>query len=397
MLLAFALLTLTGCQGGTATVIPPTPTTAFPSETATQTSTAPPPTETFTAIPVTETPTLIPTIPPSTVELEGTEIPEGFSLIKFAEIPNPTAFAFDPQERLYVTSLDGRVYLLHDENQDGRSDWQMVFSETYNRPLGVAVHEPTGDVYVSQWRTITRLTDRDGDNKAEDAGDLVRELPEGLHQNDSLEFGPDGFLYIGIGSTCDACSDPDARSATIMRFNVTTGEGEIIARGLRNPYDVAFHPETGELFATDNGRDDLGLNAPFEELNHIMQGGDYGWPDCWNEQDVPGCEDTIPAVAFFEAGSSANGVDFYNGERFPAEYRGNAFVSIFGSSRKATQTGIQRVILTPNDNAYAGQADWFIKFPQGVKPLPVSSGPDEALYVGDFAGGVIYRISYGIP
>lgn len=386
---------MAACQPGTATVVPPTPTAAFLTETPT--STPPPQTDTPTAIPATETPTPLPTIPPSTVELAGAELPEGFSLIKFAELPGPTAFAFDPQGRLYVTSLDGRVYLLHDENQDGRSDWQVVFSETYNRPLGVAVHEPTGDVYISQRRTITRLTDTDGDNQAEDGGDLVRGLPGDLHQNDGLEFGPDGLLYIGIGSTCNACREPDPRSATIMRFDVTTGEGEIFATGLRNPYDVAFHPETGDLFATDNGRDDLGLNAPLEELNHIMQGADYGWPDCWNEQDVPGCEDTIPAVAFFEARSSANGVDFYDGDRFPAEYRGNAFVSIFGSSRKVTQTGIQRVILTPHGNTYTGQDDWFIKFPQGVKPLPVSSGPDNALYVGDFAGGIIYRISYGVP
>lgn len=380
------------CQAG----IPSTPTAALP-ETATQTSTPPPATKTLTPIPATETPTLVPTIPPSTVELEGTELPEGFSLIKFAEVPSPTAFAFDAQGRLFVTSVDGRVYLLHDENRDGRSDWQVIFSETYYRPLGVAVHESTGDVYVSHQATITRLRDSNGDNQAEDAGDLVRGLPEGRHQNDGLEFGPDGLLYIGIGSTCDACREPDPRSATIMRFDVTTGEGEVFATGLRNPYDVAFHPETGDLFATDNGRDDLGLDAPVEELNHIMQGSDYGWPDCWNEQDVPGCEATIPAVAFFEAGSSANGVDFYNGERFPAEYRGHAFVSIFGSSRKVTQTGVQRIILTPNGNTYAGRADWFIKFPQAVKPLPVLFGPDDALYVGDFAAGIIYRISYGLP
>jgi glucose/arabinose dehydrogenase len=111
-------------------------------------------------------------------------------------------------------------------------------------------------------------------------------------------------------------------------LNVESGESEIYATGLRNPYDIAFHPETGDLFATDNGRDDLGLEQPFEELNHIIQDGDYGYPDCWNEQDLAGCEDTIPAVAFFEAHSSANGVDIYNGERFPAEYRGDVFVSI---------------------------------------------------------------------
>ena len=85
---------------------------------------------------------------------------------------------------------------------------------------------------------------------------------------------------MGIGSTCDACFEADFRSATIMRFNIETGTAEVFASGLRNPYDLAFHPITGALFATDNGRDDLGLEAPAEELNHIIQGGHYGFPDC---------------------------------------------------------------------------------------------------------------------
>jgi glucose/arabinose dehydrogenase len=133
-------------------------------------------------------------------------------------------------------------------------------------------------------------------------------------------------------------------------------------------------------------------------LNHIVQGGDYGYPDCWNEQDQPGCEDTIPAIAFFESHSSANGVEVYNGEQFPAEYRGNAFVSIFGSWLKPNvQTGIQRVILKPNGDTYTGEASWFIRFPAGVMPLPLLLGPDEAMYVGDYVNDAIYRVSYGLP
>jgi glucose/arabinose dehydrogenase len=203
---------------------------------------------------------------------------------------------------------------------------------------------------------------------------------------------------MGLGSTCDACDDPDPLSASILRFHVETGASEVHATGMRNPYDIAFHPGTGDLFATDNGRDDLGMEAPFEELNHILPGADYGYPDCWNEQDQPGCEKTIPPVAFFEAHSSANGVDFYAGETFPAEYRGNAFVTIFGSWLKASvQTGIQRVVLSPSAETYTAETSWFIRFPAGVMPLPILSGPDEALYVGDYINDAIYRISYGMP
>ncbi|HKY56084.1 MAG TPA: PQQ-dependent sugar dehydrogenase [Anaerolineales bacterium] len=383
------ILVLVSCQPvSTSTVTPSLPSaTAFPTETPTIL----PPTST-------ETPPSIPTVPASVVELEGAEIQPGFSLIKFVDFYRPIAFAFDAQGRLFVTSQDGNVYILSDENQDGRVDSRFTFAAGFYMPLGVAVHEPTGDVYLSHQGKITMLRDTNGDNRADVQEIFAADLPFDLHQNDNLKFGPDGWLYIGVGSTCDACDDPDPRSASILRFNINTGESEIYATGMRNPFDLAFHPSTGELFATDNGRDKLGMDAPFEELNHIIQGGDYGYPDCWNEHEMPGCENSIPAVAFFEAHSSANGVDFYAGGNFPTEYHGNAFVSIFGSWLKPNvQTGISRVIFTPNGQTYNGEVSWFVRFPTGVMPLPLLFGPDDALYVGDYVNDAIYRISYGMP
>ena len=386
-LVMLIVLTLVACQSVTSTATSPSlATTSFPTKTPIPQPTA------------TETPTPIPTIPASSVELKGAEVPQGFSLIKFADLYRPTAFAFDAQGRMYVTSQDGNVYLLRDEDKDGRADSRMTFSSGYYFPLGVTVHVPTGDVYVSHQGKITVLSDTNGDDKADLQKIFAEGLPFDLHQNDNLKFGPDGRLYIGVGSTCNACDDLDRRSAAILCFNIDTGESEVYATGLRNPFDIAFYPENGELFATDNGRDDLGMDAPLEELNHIIQGGDYGYPDCWNEQDAPGCENTIPAVAFFEAHSSADGLDFYNGEKFPAEYLGNAFVSIFGSWLKPNvQTGIKRVILTPHADTHTGETSWFVRFPEGVMPLPLLFGPDGALYVGDYVNDTIYRISYGMP
>jgi putative membrane-bound dehydrogenase-like protein len=389
------MLVLAGCRPATSTATssPLTPTTTSFTETPVAPSTA-----TTGAATEAITPTPVGTVPPSTVELEGAEVPPGFSLIKFADLYRPTGFAFDEQGRLFVTSQDGNVYVLQDEDQDGRADGRTTFATGYYFPLGVAIHDASGEVYVSYQGAITVLKDTNDDGRADEQRFLVDDLPFDKHQNDNLEFGPDGWLYIGVGSTCDACEDPDPRSASILRFNVESGESEVFATGMRNPFDIAFHPETGALFATDNGRDDLGLEGPFEELNHIVQGGNYGYPNCWNEQDQPGCENTIPPIAFFESHSSANGVDIYNGEEFPGEYRGNAFVSIFGSWLKAgVQTGIQRVVLTPSGETYLAQADWFIRFPSGVMPLPLLFGPDGAMYVGDYIGEAIYRVSYGLP
>jgi glucose/arabinose dehydrogenase len=341
-------------------------------------------------------PTMQATVPASIVELDGAELPPGFSLIKFASVPRPTAFAFDAMGRMYVTSQDEHIYLVTDENKDGRADNISIFASGYVFALGIAVQQSTGDVYVSHQGVISVLRDENGDHEADGERILAGDLPFDMHQNDNLEFGPDGWLYIGVGSTCDACEDSSPLSAGILRFNVETGDREVFATGLRNPYDLAFQPGTGELFATDNGRDDLGMDVPFEELNHIVQGGNYGYPNCWNAGDQPGCEKTIPAVAFFEAHSSADGVDFYNGQAFPAEYQGNAFVTIFGSWLKTgVQTGIQRVVLSPDDKS--SETSWFVRFPTGVMPLPISSGPDGGLYVGDYINGVIYRISYGMP
>ena len=380
------IVLLAGCQPVTGTVTTPPPTSTFvPTETPVP---QPSPTETVTPIP---------TVPPSVVELKGADVPPGFSLIKFADLYRPTAFAFDDQGRVYVTSQDGNVYLLQDEDQDGRADSRSTFATGYTFPVGVAVSHPTGDVYVSYQGAITILKDTDGDGRADEKKIFVDNLPTGKHQNDNLKFGPDGKLYVGVGSTCDACEDSDPRSAAILRFDITTGESEIFATGMRNPYDLAFQPGTGELFATDNGRDDLGMDSPFEELNHIVPNGDYGYPSCWNEQDQQGCENTIPAISFFESHSSADGLDFYNGKTFPSEYRGNAFVSIFGSWLKPNvQTGIQRVVLSKIGDTEKGETSWFIRLPQGSMPLPLLFGPDEALYVGDYINDAIYRISYGL-
>jgi putative membrane-bound dehydrogenase-like protein len=389
-LISFHLFVLVACQP-TSTSIPVA--TSSPAITLASPTDMPLPPSTATSFP-----TASPTIPVSVIELAGTEVLPGFSIIKFADVYRPTAFAFDGQGNLYVTSTDSKIYRLTDSDRDGRAESETVFAAGYYLPLGITVHATTGDVYVSHQGGITILQDTDGNGQADTDRVLVNNLPTDLHQNDNLKFGPDGWLYMGLGSTCDACTQSDPRSATILRFNVETGESEIYATGLRNPYDIAFYPTTGDLFATDNGRDDLGMDAPLEELNHIVQHGDYGFPNCWNEQDQPGCENTVRAVAFFESHSSADGLDFYNGDRFPAEFRGNAFVSIFGSWLKPdVRTGIQRVLLTAEGETYTGNNSWFIRFPEGVMPLPLLFGPDDALYVGDYINDAIYRISYGVP
>ncbi|MCA9946907.1 MAG: PQQ-dependent sugar dehydrogenase, partial [Anaerolineales bacterium] len=330
------------------TAVPPT------AQSPTETPTSPPAASaTATTAPTTAEP--LPT-PVAIIELAGATVPPGFSFIKFADLYRPTSLSFDNAGRLYTTSFDGTVHILSDEDGDGRSDNDTVFANGFSTALGITLRPGSSDVYVSSNGQITLLRDENGDDRADVRQQVVSGLPTGLHQNDNLKFGPDGLLYIGIGSTCDACVETDPRSATIMRFDINTKQGEVFATGMRNPYDLAFHPVTGDLFATDNGRDDLGMDAPQEELNHIVQGGDYGWPDCWDEGVGSGCAGTKTAVAFFESHSSADSLTFYTGNRFPADYQHNAFVSILGSWLKSgVKTGVARVILTPDGDGYRSE------------------------------------------
>jgi len=367
----------------------------------TATETAVPPTFTPTPIPTfTPTPTPTPTIPPVNIEVAGATLPPGFSIYKFAELISPTSLAADKDGRIYATSQDGTIHVFVDEDKDGHADIDSIFSFGFYIPLGITVSPDGETVYVSSNTRISTLKDLDGDLVADEVTNFVRGLPIGLHQNDNLKFGPDGMIYMGIGSTCDVCAEADPRSASIMRFDPETGEGEVIATGLRNPYDLAFHPLTGDLFATDNGRDDLGMDDPKEELNLIIQGDDYGWPDCWNEGEGPGCQGTQTAVAFFEPHSSANSIDFYNRDRFPPAYAiegevVTAYVAVLGSWLKpGLETGVARVRLIPDGDSYQSEVSWFAQWPGGM-PLGLIIGADGALYVGDYTNSVIYRISYG--
>ncbi len=415
------IILIMGCAALTTATPTPLSPTASPPLTNSPTATAVLPTATFPPIPPTTppaptkpptdtpaptyTPTHTPTatpwpIPETIIEAPGAVLPPGFSIIRYASLDRPTSLTMDADGRLYAASQDGTIHVFADLDGDGRSDSDTILSSGFNIPLGVAIHPQNGDIYISSVGKISILRDFDGDFIADEAVNLVNVLPTGLHLNSNLKFGPDGYLYMGVGSTCDACVEEDPRSATIMRFDPITGESEIIAHGLRNAFDLAFHPFTHDMFATDNGRDDLGMDAPQEELNHIKPGAHYGWPDCWDEGIGPGCAGTETAVAFFEPHSSADSLEFQTSPLVPPIYtsqpdRASLYVGVFGSWLKPTvQTGIVHIHLIPDGDSYQTEQTWFAQWDNAM-PLGLTIGPDGAIYVGDFINDVIYRISYG--
>jgi glucose/arabinose dehydrogenase len=172
-----------------------------------------------------------------------------------------------------------------------------------------------------------------------------------------------------------------------MRFHLNGSHAEIYARGLRNPYGLAFQPATGALYATDNGRDDHDDQVP-DELNRIVRGGNYGFPDCWGRGGGTHCKGTIAAVALFEPHSSADGLVFYSRRTFPERYRGDAFVAEWGDSVNGLGTG--RIL---KDVHFAGSRVTVSTFATGfTHPVAVAIAPDSSLLVADWGSGTIWRI-----
>ncbi len=390
-ILALLLLALAACGSATPFPSPPPVTNTPPAATPTASTTA---RATRTRTPgatATATRSPSPTPTPRLVVETGNLAP-GFSLTTYAEVPAPTSLAFGPDGRLYVASTNGVVYVVA-----GADETPRVYARDVPVPLGLAWLGPR--LYISYRGSVAFVEDTHGDGVSDQRQVVVRNLPAfGLHQNDGLAVGPDGYLYMGMGTTCDHCREADPRNGTIMRFRPDGTSAEVYASGLRNPYDLAFNA-AGDLFATDNSRDDLGPDMPPEELNHIEAGGHYGWPECWLGNDAPLCAERTNPVAAFTAHTSANGLAFYHGQQFPAEYAGDAFVAIIGSLYMFpldTERGIQRVQLTPRGESYVGESEWFLELPEG-RPVDLTVGPDGGLYVADYAAGAIYRIVWGEP
>ena len=354
------------------------------------------PTPTPTPIPP---PTETPDEPTPTADLEaetmglvaggaGLAVPPGFGAnVFFLGLSNPTSIAVSDDGVVYVSQQDGAIAALRDMDSDGEADEVGLYARGFPAPLGLAHRDDT--LYVSSRGSVTALRDSDGDGQPDEIETIVSELPTGIHQNNGLAFGPDGKMYLTLGSTCNACREQDERSAGILQFNADGTEGRVFAGGLRNTYDIAFHPVDGTLFGADNGRDEIQLNVP-EELNLIVDGGNYGWPDCWGVGGGSGCEGTLPPIAEMEDRSSANGLLFYTGAMFPAEYTNNLFIVQWGSHIRDTGRKIVRVQLEKEGESYRAEVS---DFAFGIdRPLDIVQAPDGALLVADYGSGTIYRI-----
>ena len=315
----------------------------------------------------------------------GISTPGGFRTDVVASVVRPTALAQDPAGRIWITSADGsdqptgRVLLLP---KFGGVP-QPVISRL-RTPLGLTWFR--GELYVSSTGRVDAFSGlAAGSFKRHRM--VIAGLPVGRHQNDAIVPGPDGRLYLGLGSPCDACVPKRSRSATVLSFLPSGNDIRIVARGLRNPYGLAFVPGHTDLLVTDEGRDDLGLNQPPEELNLLSLGAaspDFGYPACWGQGGTP-CRGKTAALTRLPAHSAAGAVAVI-ADRFGPLGGTSAFVAEYGSSFRPP-TGREVVRIPLRDSSLA------VPFARGfANPLAVFTTGAGELLVGDFTRGRIYRI-----
>jgi len=321
----------------------------------------------------------------------------------------PRMLAFSPAGDLYVSLPHaGKVVILPDRNHDGVAEEMTTFVENLDRPHGLAF--VGSDLIVADNSRLVRLPDQDGNLVADRVEVISTDIPDGGgHWTRSVAIDPKGNFFVSAGSSCNVCIEKDPRRAAILRIGPTGGAAEIYAHGLRNSVGLAFHPETSELWASNNGRDMLGDDLPPEEINRIVEGGDYGWPFCYGDR-IPGpdfgsearCRDTLPPAVEMQAHSAPLGIAFGYGVAFPVHYRDMLYVAFNGSWNRSVPTGYKLIGIPFRNGRPSGPPEdivsgWLQGRSAWGRPVAPAVGPDGALYLSDDRAGLIYRITMNTP
>jgi glucose/arabinose dehydrogenase len=299
----------------------------------------------------------------------------------------------------------GKVVKLVDANGDGVAESAVDVATGLDGPFGIAFRGDT--MYVGEETRIRRWIPGNATPQM-----VVSNLPPGGHSTRTVVFGPDGYLYLAVGSSCNICDESDPRRAAITRFNADGSGEHRFATGLRNSVGLAFNPSTSELWATNNDRDNLGgSNAkltddlPPEHLNIIKDGKYYGWPQCYlpgkNNPEYPSanCGSVEPPTITFQAHSAPLGMAFYTGNKFPG-YAGDAFIAFHGSWNRTTPTGAKVIHVKVQDGRAVSAEDFVTgwQLPNGSRwgrPVAPLALPDGSLLISDDTGGRVWRVTYG--
>lgn len=333
-------------------------------------------------------------------------LPPGFRIEVFADdVPGARSLCLSPSGVVYVgTRTKGKVYALADRDGDKKSDGAVVIASGLDMPNGVAFRD--GALYVAERGRVLRYDGIEKDLKRPPKPAVVSAAYPGdaSHGWKFIRFGPDGLLYVPVGAPCNVCDRGDPY-ASITRLPAAGGRPEIYARGVRNTVGFDWHPETGELWFTDNGRDWMGPDTPPDELNRAPRAGlHFGFPYFHGRVPDPEFAGDRRLSGFaapeLELGAhvAALGMRFYTGAMFPAEYRGQIFIAEHGSWNRLSPVGYRVTLARLKDGraaAYEVFAEgWLKKGSAWGRPVDLEVMPDGSLLLSDDRMGAVYRISY---
>lgn len=339
--------------------------------------------------------------------LDKVKLPPGFSMSIFAKVPNARSMAWGDNGTLFAGNRDqDKVYAIVDANQDGKADSVFVIDEKLTMPCGVAFRN--GSLYVAEVSRILRYDNIESrlSNPPDPVVVYDKYPTESHHGWKYIAFGTDGKLYVPVGAPCNICEKKDPVFASITRMNPDGTGMEVYASGVRNSVGFAWHPETGELWFTDNGRDNMGDDVPNCELNHAPKAGmHFGFPYC-HQGNVPDpefgkghkCEDYTAPSQLMGPHVAPLGMRFYTGSMFPAEYKNRIFIAQHGSWNRSAPIGYRVMMATVEGGKivkYEPFADGFLQGTEVLgRPVDVEIAKDGALLVSDDEKGLIYRIIY---
>lgn len=344
------------------------------------------------------------------VRLAQIRLPAGFEIHLYATgVENARQLALGDRGTVFAGSRKaGKVHAVVDADGDGFAEKVYLIDRGLTMPSGLEFRH--GALYVGAVDRILRYDAIESALAAPPEPVVVSAgFPDRTHHGwKYLRFGPDGLLYVPVGAPCNICDE--AGFAQIRRIRPDGGGEEVYAHGIRNSVGLAFHPQTGELWFTDNGRDLMGDDVPSDELNHAPEPGlHFGYPYC-HQGNVPdpefgagkSCTDFAPPAVKLGAHVAALGLTFYTGSMFPAEYQGQLFIARHGSWNRSSKVGYDIVLVRFDKSGRPAGVEVFASgWLQGQRewgrPNDVLQMPDGSLLVSDDAAGAIYRISYAQP
>ena len=339
------------------------------------------------------------------VDLDDIDLPSGFSIEVYANVPNARSLALGDNGIVFVSNR--RRNSVYAVVPHGDANPQVVeFATGLSTPNGIAYHN--GDLYVAETMRVLRyenIVSRLNDRPLPEV--LNIDLPEERHHGwRYIGFGPDGKLYITIGMPCNICDRGDEGLGQIIRMFPDGSQREIYAEGIRNSVGLTWHPETGELWFTDNGRDAMGDDIPPDELNIAAGPGlHFGYPYCHAKDvsdpqygDGKNCEEYTQPAQELGPHVAPLGLRFYTGNAFPAKYRGQIFIAEHGSWNRSKKIGYRVSLVRLEDGvpaSYKVFADGWLKGRRiSGRPVDLLVLEDGSLLVSDDYDGKVYRISY---